>query len=342
MRSVAKGYRGEESLLRPPCEGFQCGETIIKEHAENDNHNDDDYLLLDGCTVRFHCTLPNSIRRLEFQCREPSCGVLIGDETKVEKKENDVFVDPNFFDTGYTLAGATGWQVWPGSRLLVETLTWPQPSLDGRRLEQIQEFLANGANVLELGAGVGMVGCCLANAGANVLLTDLPTLVDHCIRPNLLLNQHVNTNGKHCSNGRPSWLEDPDAVPVGKGWVSAAALDWSRPVKEQLTSLQRRSIDYVVASDCVWLVSMLEGLFGTVESLFEESRHRQPKLLMSFQRRDPKEGATGGMFTSVDNVLDEIKKRGWDVECLAWRPVAYKGEESKEVFVFDICKQIDI
>eukprot|EP00957_Ditylum_brightwellii_P064268 4877192-Ditylum_brightwellii.AAC.1 len=39
---------------------------------------------------------------------------------------NDRAVDPNFFDTGYALAGHTGFQVWAGSQLCLETLTFPQ------------------------------------------------------------------------------------------------------------------------------------------------------------------------------------------------------------------------
>jgi hypothetical protein len=325
--TVTTGYRGDESLRRPPSESFLCGETIIDDDEDET-----------GCVVNFHCTVPNDGAQLEFCCREPSCGVLINDEKKAEKKE-DGAMDPNFFDEGYTLAGKTGWQVWPGSRLLVESLTFPQASFDGEKLKTMQTFLASGARVLELGAGVGMVGSSLANSGAQVLLTDLPALVENSLVPNLDRNEGANVvKNEDLDDGKndcPVWLRDCDAVQIGKGWAGAASVDWIRPLNEQLSEVQR-NVDIVVASDCVWLISMLNGLLGTVEAIFQSSKERSPKLLMSFQRRDPKDGESSNMFTTVDRVLAEIRERNWSIECLSWFPVSYKGEEDKEVFVFEI------
>ena len=192
---------------------------------------------------------------LEFVCREPSCGALILDNDNVEdddsqenetdpnhrrnntsetsavdllrKQEEDEqeenygthVVDPNFFDAGYTMAGTTGFKVWTGSRLLIETLVagpWfgspsslpetvvpQQPPQNNshnchrnlRRLHEIQQRLQQDKHpvrILELGAGVGLVGTYLAAAtGAEVLLTDLPTLVEHAIVPNLYRNHEL-------------------------------------------------------------------------------------------------------------------------------------------------------
>lgn len=142
--------------------------------------------------------------------------VADGNNNTSNKNNNDAvivedpeyyYVDPDFFDSGYTLAGKTGFQMWTGTRLLIEALLWKLPSSkssscscsgddhhqyqDFPRLQYWQERLlrSNGLHALEFGAGVGVVGTYLAAAaGVHVLLTDLPTLVNHSIAPSLKRN----------------------------------------------------------------------------------------------------------------------------------------------------------
>lgn len=304
------------SLRRPFSQGFECGESL--QETEEDE-----------ICVAFYCTTPNN-NRLEFLCREPSCGVLTDSEAAVEQPNDTMAnVDPNFFDKGYTLAGKTGFMVWAGSRLLVEALTW-RHSADCLALQQVQDQVCHGAKVLELGSGVGVVGACLANSGAQVLLTDLPTLVEHSVQPNL------ERIGSDKMEERSQWLSAADTHPVkiGKGWASCMSVDWTVPIDQQLPKELQR-VDVIVASDCVWLVSMLEALFSTVHALF---RAGSSKLILSFQRRDPADGSSSVMFSSVDRVLAEVKQRTWACQCLAWRPLDDDKEEenSNEVFVFEI------
>ena len=314
-------FQGDNSRFRPPSVGFECSETMT------DDNNEDEF---DGLSViTFTCTLPDTDKKLSFACREPSCGVLINGEMAATKPETGA-MDPNFFDAGYTLAGRTGFQVWPGSRLLVEALMWPYKG-DCDRLQEWQERLMNTEkplHVIELGAGVGMVGSCLANSGAHVVMTDLPTLVAHSIEPNLIRNS-MGSNEK-C----PEWLQSISAVKIGHGWAAATSLDWTVPVEQQISTHMLSNIDVVVASDCVWLVSMLDALLDTVAGIFRHSPHA--KLLMSFQRRDSAQGNASSMFTTVDRVLADIKDRGWTVDCLTWRQVVYNKNDGKEVFVFEI------
>jgi hypothetical protein len=108
------GFQGDDSRFRPPSIGFECSETI----ADDDDNNEDEFGL---SVITFTCTLLNTDKKLSFACREPSCGVLINDEVAATKPETGA-MDPNFFDSGYTLAGRTVFQVWSGSRLLVEAL----------------------------------------------------------------------------------------------------------------------------------------------------------------------------------------------------------------------------
>jgi len=313
-----------------------------------------------------------SLNWLTFWCREPSCGVLLlqDNETHVASAENgnenkknssnqnstdlEGYADPNFFDAGYTAAGKTGFQVWPGSRLIVETLLFPIRNTDGGyrdclALQKLQRaLLEQELRIVELGAGVGVVGCTLAAAspGVQVLMTDLPTLVHDSLWPNLRRNANfTSANTTTSTNDTPDWLLSISARPlqINRGWVASTSLDWSTPTQEQLSNEQLTRIDWIIASDCVWLTTMLNSLLDSVQAMFNTSP--QSTLLMSFQRRDPKPGEAAHMFTTVDQIIRTIKdERKWDIQCLAWQPVVYTHSEDgqdneeaiREVFLFQI------
>ena len=411
LRPPARAFQCQERIVTEDELAADC-------EARGDDSYDDYY----SSVVAFECTVATNSssnsshqkeeeeelverpQKLTFWCREPSCGVLRTtapptalDSTTVEDndntpivaetaavKEDDGAVDPSFFDKGYTAAGKTGFQVWPGSRLMVETLAFgldddcdtssyqDPPALQKWQQALLQQKTAPNSNeeprplrILELGAGVGVVGASLAAAsnGAQVLLTDLPTLVTESLLPNLQRNANTKKSSKTAQDESPSaWLVSPEPttpvdtvkdessssstpdlpapVPIGSGWVAAAPLDWTQPVvDQQLTRKQCQAVDMIIACDCVWLVSMLDGLLNTVQEIFHAhdssagSSHSKPTLLMSFQRRDPKDttnNSENGMFTTVDRVIDEIKKRQWSLECLAWQPVRYETEEGRE------------
>ncbi|KAL7531066.1 hypothetical protein ACHAXR_003822 [Thalassiosira sp. AJA248-18] len=321
----------QESKRRLQSEGFKCSETAEKKDALT-------------CII-FHCNLPGPLStRLEFSCREPSCGALEEEEEAAKLADDDYMVDPNFFDEGYSMAGSTGFKIWTGSRLLVETLAWPQND-DCERLKEIQKSISSGARLIELGSGVGVVGTYLSAIGSQVLISDLPTLVENAIDCNLLRNKKVTAsipNKLSKEDSCPSWLA-PDGMQIGKGWAKSTPLDWTCPLDEQLTKDQTSSIDFIVASDVVFLASMLDSLLHTVESLFQASSSNNPSFILSFQRRDAKDGEESTMFTTVKGVISAIEERGWKLDCLAWRPVTVRKEtngvvtnDESEVFVFEI------
>jgi hypothetical protein len=254
------------SLLLHPNSSFHCHESKSKN------------------LILFICNLPSSAS-LEFACRSPSCGALHKNEQSVhdESEDEECYVDPNFFDNGYTMAGATGFTVWTGARLLIEALCWSTEN-HSDVLKDIQSRILD-SKVIELGAGVGVVGTYLAASGGQVLVTDLPTLVENAIDDNLQRNE-IKYNNK---DDAPSWLGS-HCHKIGKGWASSASLDWTVPIHEQLTPNQCQSIDFIVASDVVFLVSMLKSLLYTVSSLFASSAANDPSFILSFQRRDSQEG----------------------------------------------------
>jgi len=114
------------------------------------------------------------------------------------------------------------------------------------------------------------------------------------------------------------------------GWASVANIDWTAPLNEEVSSIS--SLNWIMASDCVWLVSMLDSLLNTVDSLFKLNPNA--RLLLSFQRRDAGDNTR---FSSVSSIIGSVRKRKWSIECLAWRNVRQEGErEPKEAFVFEI------
>lgn len=370
----------DPSLLRLSPSGFQCGETFEEGEVGS---------------VTFYATLPppppstpdeashgcrhrigKPKERLLFGCRGRSINVLRKSEDVVDDEdleEANSRVDPNFFDAGYGLAGRTGFQVWAGSRLMLECLlAWRTASgadedttsdLDinasqeaEAELEIWQQRIASGAKVVELGSGVGVVGVSLAAVGAEVLLTDLRTLVENATLHNLLLNEDENEDEKEGGGGgvdananditnsgariAPEWLastpSSDSASPIGRGWANAAPLDWTKPLDEQLSRSQFEGVEFVVASDCVWLIAMLNALFDTVASIFDASP--SCTFVMSFQRRDAADGKESSSFTTVERVVEEAERREWEIESVAWRPVGDGGGEDseKEIFLFRI------
>lgn len=304
--------------------------------------------------IRFHCRLPSSADgSLYFDCRAPSCGALELTKNAEDDNDNDVeeshvvkewneleegWVDPHIFDSGYTLAGRTGFQVWAGARLLLEYII------------QNESFSGQSASkVIELGAGVGLVGSAFAvtHQGSEVLLTDLPTLVDHSIEPNLKVNgtivagQVAPDNRNRRENGKlPEWLlqqpikgSDANVYEFGTSYVATNALDWTRPVCEQIC-LPGTDVDLILASDCVWLVSMLESLLDTVSDIMGH----KSKFLLSMQKREVDGTESAGMFTTVQSVLDAIEERSWKWACVAWKPVRLVDGQDSEAFAFEITR----
>ena len=174
-------------------------------------------------------------------------------------------------------------------------------------------------------------------------------MVENSLLPNLKQNQDESRaegiDGKKSVN-EPAWLrkassniefqeedDDEDVVfPLGNmgGWASIANIDWTTPLNKEVSSVS--SLDWIVASDCVWLVSMLDSLLNTVDSLFKLNPNA--RLILSFQRRDAGDNIR---FSSVGSIITSVRERGWSIDCLSWRHVRQEGTiEPKEVYVFEI------
>jgi predicted nicotinamide N-methyase len=212
--------------------------------------------------------------------------------------------------------------------------------------------LGGRLNVLEVGAGIGVVGSCLAAAGGNVLITDLPVLVEHGIGPNLRRNARAH---RKCIDGGeeeecdpqqlcPKFLIDAcaskttstdtasfDAVRLGRGWAKATVLDWFKPVEEQLPIATTSNIDVIVACDCIFLRKLADPLLTTIATIFNHASANNPKFFFTFQRRNML-----GLFIQLEELLGRIEERGWTVECVAWRNVDIEDDGTHQNYLFQV------
>jgi len=313
-------FTADRSRLHNVSSEIQCGE----DHASGDDG------LEEYGSYTFYMSLPGLSKRLEFSCRDPSCGVLVNDEPSAEKIV-DGRVDPFLFEPDYYLEAKTGFQVWPGSRLLVEALTCPKSYSDCPKLLAWQNRLACGANIVELGAGIGVVGACLAAAGGNVVITDLKTLVYNAIVPNLVRNGSEPVE-EEC----PSWIKAASTVKdlapnkIGRGWAGGAVIDWNVHLDSQLSSGVTSDIDIVLGCDCFWMKKLIDPVLNIVSSVFASST-KSPKFLVTYQVRGQNE-----VFSTIGDILVAVQERGWTAECHAWRPVTIGEDGANEVFLFEI------
>mmetsp|Transcript_26587 Transcript_26587/g.76793 ORF Transcript_26587/g.76793 Transcript_26587/m.76793 type:complete len:329 (-) Transcript_26587:112-1098(-) len=303
-----------------------CGEEHVSQ--DDDMHEHGNYI--------FHMTLPDVSRRLDFSSRDPSCGVLVEGEDAAEKTV-DGRVDPFLFEPDYYLEAKTGFQVWPGSRLLVEALTCPKAYANCPKMLEWQRRLTEGANVVELGGGIGVVGTCLAAAGGNVAITDLATLVNNAVIPNIVRNSEASIANVTEDECCPQWMRDAstakDSEPckIGRGWAGGAIIDWMIPLDSQLSREVISNIDVVVGSDCFWMKKLIEPVLSVVADVFASSE-RHPKFLATYQRRE----ASPALFSTVDEVLGAVRSRGWTFECHTWRSKEIEEDGDNEVFLFEI------
>ena len=107
------------------------------------------------------------------------------------------------------------------------------------------------------GSGVGLCGLAVAIAnGANVTLTDLPSVVEGILMQNIEQNSTSLTE-----NGF-------GVIGTHGGLARAIALNWEKPMAcYQLTASEKEvdAIDVIIAAECIWLADLLDCFCESVE-----------------------------------------------------------------------------
>ena len=224
--------------------------------------------------------------------------VVQGTCVSVQRKDlegEEEWQDENFFDAEYSIAASTGMLMWEGSWAAVELLRDPQSWLTQ---------LLHGKRVVELGAGIGLLGLCSAVVGAHVLLTDVAPVVDSVLRPNIVANgsQVVDTEGLAMGTG--AW---EGAVRVGQGSASAQGLNWLTPLEEQSTPLDPRDADIILAAECVWLSELVQPFVHTVLGLLGGGA---AVCVLAFRERSVESSTT---FCSGATVISAFEDAGCHV-----------------------------
>ncbi|KAG7382283.1 hypothetical protein PHYPSEUDO_005071 [Phytophthora pseudosyringae] len=144
----------------------------------------------------------------------------------------------------------TGLTTWDGSVVLAKYL-------EHQRRDDIA-----GSRVVELGAGTGLVGISAALLGARqVILSDLDYVVVN------LAENVAETMKLAARTGRPV---DSD--------ISTRVLDWFNPPTDL------GDIDFLLASDVVWVEELIPPLVATFDTLLRHSTVKT-RILMSYQKR---------------------------------------------------------
>lgn len=166
-------------------------------------------------------------------------------------------------------AAATGFVVWHG--------TWLAKQLMEQRGGELRAAM-EGKRVVELGAGVGLAGLCAAAMGAHVLQTDLPSVVDGSLRPNIVRNQDSTdacTRTTTYANDEPAagtpW---PGGVRVGRGSAVAAAIDWRKPLvaggcgaAAGAGAVDPSHAEFILCVESIWLAELIEPFVTTVTTI---------------------------------------------------------------------------
>ena len=181
----------------------------------------------------------------------------------------------------------TGGVVWETSYLLLEYLLHA-----GRNSSM--DLPVVGPNLIEVGAGCGLLGMALAATLPlqQVVLTETQEVLETILKPNVGNNQHI-----FCPGGMlPSSSSSP-SPPI----VSAGVLDWTnyrvdaQRIQDTLLSKESRKFDTIVGTDVVFSPKLVEPLLATLRFLAHERTiiylclqpDRCPKSFQLLQEKAP-------------------------------------------------------
>jgi predicted nicotinamide N-methyase len=164
-----------------------------------------------------------------------------------------------------------------GSNIKVGCCAWDGAYILSAYLQSLPEGSFKGLRVVELGAGVGMVGLVLAKLGANVVVTD---------KPSMLVLPRLNAAKNKLAQETPEYMRDSQS-----GTISVIGLDWEAEDAAKVTaSLAETPVGLVVATDCVYPDPNGTGRAPSSELFMKACQqicHQGTKVLITFENRSP-------------------------------------------------------
>ncbi|CEG42629.1 Putative N2,N2-dimethylguanosine tRNA methyltransferase [Plasmopara halstedii] len=141
-------------------------------------------------------------------------------------------------------------------------ITWDGSVVLAKYLEHERRRDIAGSRVVELGAGTGLVGIAAALLGAKqVILSDLSYVIDN------LAKNVAETKKLADAVGKPIQCD-----------ILTQELDWFNPPTDL------KDIDFVLASDVVWIESLIPPLVKTFDTLLRHSNVKT-RILLAYQKR---------------------------------------------------------
>ncbi|KAG6441385.1 hypothetical protein O3G_MSEX001752 [Manduca sexta] len=168
----------------------------------------------------------------------------------------------------------------------VNCVVWDASLVLAKYLEtmchQKSDFLS-GIKVLELGAGLGVVGLAAATLGAQVTLTDLPEAMT-------LLRLNINENKAKISS-------------MG-GYATAESLVWG----EGSSEIYKDEWDMIVLADCVYYEEAIDPLIETLQNL-NSSTNKRMVIYLTQELRDSEvqKQLWDKFYTKLTNIFNVIK-----------------------------------
>lgn len=150
--------------------------------------------------------------------------------------------------------------------------------------------ISQGAKVVELGSGTGILGICMAYLGCNVLLTDLEENLG-IMEKNLQLNSVVSETSQ--STVFEAGSSHSKKVQIGHGKIEIVSHKWGESIEPIMNAFRQNpqgdisnpedsSIDVLVMSDVVYHREGFEPLLNSMQAL--SSKNTQ--ILMGHRRRN--------------------------------------------------------